>query len=128
MLAVLFALFVWWRTRKGKLPSGRWMQWAAITCVVFPLAGIASGWIFTEMGRQPWIVFGLMKTSSGVSPTLTTTTALISIVTLTLLYGVLAIIEVGLLARAVKIGPPESVELLPVDDDADNGRTLTFSY
>jgi cytochrome d ubiquinol oxidase subunit I len=128
VLAVLFALFVWWRTRKGKLPSGRWMQWAAITCVVFPLAGIASGWIFTEMGRQPWIVFGLMKTSSGVSPTLTTTTALISIVTLTLLYGVLAIIEVGLLARAVKIGPPESVELLPVDDDADNGRTLTFSY
>ena len=69
-----------------------------------------------------------MKTQDGVSPTLSTGTALISIVTLTVLYGVLAIIEVGLLARAVKIGPPETVELLPVDDDANNGRTLTFSY
>ena len=53
---------------------------------------------------------------------------LISIVTFTLLYGVLAVIEVGLIIRAVKIGPPDTVELLPVDDDADNGRTLTFSY
>lgn len=128
LIAVLFALFVWWRTRKGKVPSNKWLGWAAVTCVLFPLGGISAGWIFTEMGRQPWIVFGLMKTADGVSPTLSTGTALISLVTLTVLYGVLAIIEIGLLVRAVKIGPPETVELLPVDDDADNGRTLTFSY
>jgi len=128
MIAVLFALFVWWRTRKGKVPSNKWLGWAAIACVLFPLGGTAAGWVFTEMGRQPWIVFGLMKTQDGVSPTLSTGTALISIVTLTVLYGVLAIVEIGLLARAVKIGPPETVELLPVDDDANNGRTLTFSY
>jgi len=79
------------------------------------------------MGRQPWIVFGLMKTSAGVSPTLSTTQVLISIITFTLLYGALAVIEVGLLVRAVKIGPPETVELVDADD-TNNGQTLTFSY
>jgi cytochrome d ubiquinol oxidase subunit I len=95
--------------------------------VLFPLVGISAGWIFTEMGRQPWIVFGLMKTSAGVSPTLTTTQAWISILTFTLLYGFLAVIEVGLIVRQVKIGPPETVELVDADD-ANSGQTLTFSY
>ena len=45
---------------------------AGAACALFPLIGISAGWIFTEMGRQPWIVYGLMKTSNGVSPTLTT--------------------------------------------------------
>ena len=128
MLAVLFAVFVWWKTRKGRTPSGKWLRYAAVTSTLFPLFGISAGWIFTEMGRQPWIVFGMMKTEAGVSPTLGVVSVLISIVTFTLLYGVLAVIEVGLIIRAVKIGPPDTVELLPVDDDADNGRTLTFSY
>jgi cytochrome bd ubiquinol oxidase subunit I len=126
-LGILFALYVWWRTRKGKLPSNTWLKRTAIVATLFPLLGLSAGWVFTEMGRQPWIVFGLMKTSNGVSPTLTTTQVLISIITFTLLYGGLAVIEVGLLVRAVKIGPPETVELVDADD-ANNGRTLTFSY
>ena len=126
-LGILFALFAWFITRKGRVPSARVIKFAAAVIVLFPLLGASSGWIFTEMGRQPWIVFGLMKTSAGVSPNLTTTEAWISIVTFTLLYGVLAVIEVGLLLRAVKIGPPETVELIDADD-ANNGKTLTFSY
>jgi cytochrome d ubiquinol oxidase subunit I len=127
MLGVLFALFVAWVTRKGRIPSARWVGLASAVAVLFPLVGISAGWIFTEMGRQPWIVFGLMKTSAGVSPTLTTAQAWISIVTFTLLYGVLAVIEVGLIIRAVKIGPPETVELAE-PGGADSGRPLTFSY
>jgi cytochrome d ubiquinol oxidase subunit I len=128
MVAVLFALVVWWRTRKSKpLPTSRFMAWAAATVTLFPLFGISAGWIFTEMGRQPWIVFGLMKTENGVSPTLGTTAAWISIVTFTLLYGALAVIEVGLIIRQVKIGPPETVELVDADD-TNAGQPLTFSY
>jgi len=126
-LGILFAIFAWFITRKGKVPSAKVIKLAAAVIVLFPLLGASAGWIFTEMGRQPWIVFGLMKTSAGVSPTLTTTEAWISIVTFTLLYGALAVIEVGLLLRAVKIGPPETVELIDADD-ANNGSTLTFSY
>ena len=126
-LGILFALYVAFATRKGRLPSARWVKLAAATATLFPLAGISAGWIFTEMGRQPWIVFGLMKTANGVSPTLTPLQAWISIITFTLLYGGLAVIEVGLIIRAVKIGPPETVELMDADD-ANAGRTLTFSY
>jgi cytochrome d ubiquinol oxidase subunit I len=79
------------------------------------------------MGRQPWIVYGLMKTEAGVSPTLTTFQVATSLIVFTLLYGGLAVIELGLLIRAVKIGPPETVELMDADD-ANSGKPLTFSY
>jgi cytochrome d ubiquinol oxidase subunit I len=126
-LGLLYALWAWWATRKGRIPSGRTAKWIAGIAVLFPLLGASAGWIFTEMGRQPWIVYGLMKTSDGVSPTLTTLEVGISLVVFTLLYGVLAVIEVGLLIRAVKIGPPETVELIDADD-ANSGKPLTFSY
>jgi cytochrome d ubiquinol oxidase subunit I len=127
VLGFLYAIFVWWRTRKGKLPSGTWMKRTAAVALLFPLMGISSGWIFTEMGRQPWIVYGLMKTEAGVSPTLTQFQAWTSITIFTLLYGALAVITVGLMIRQVKIGPPETVELVDADD-TNNGQPLTFSY
>jgi cytochrome d ubiquinol oxidase subunit I len=128
VLGILFALFAWWKTRKNKpVPSARWIKGAAVAAILFPVLGASSGWIFTEMGRQPWIVYGLMFTSDGVSPTLTATQAWISIITFTLLYGVLAVIEIALLVRAVKIGPPETVELAD-HDDVNSGQPLTFSY
>jgi cytochrome d ubiquinol oxidase subunit I len=99
----------------------------AAVALLFPLVGISAGWIFTEMGRQPWIVYSLMKTANGVSPLMSPWTVGISLVVFTLLYGVLAVIEVALLIRAVKIGPPETVELMDADD-ANSGQTLTFSY
>jgi cytochrome d ubiquinol oxidase subunit I len=127
VLGFLYAIFVWWKTRKGQLPSSRWMKRAAAVALLFPLMGISSGWIFTEMGRQPWIVYSLMKTEAGVSPTLTSAQAWISITIFTLLYGGLAVITVGLMVRQVKIGPPETVELVDADD-TNNGQPLTFSY
>jgi cytochrome d ubiquinol oxidase subunit I len=126
-LGILFALYVWFRTRKGRLPTSRWLKITASFAVLFPLLGASAGWIFTEMGRQPWIVFGLQKTADGVSPTLTTLQVGLSLVVFTLLYGALAVVEIGLLIRAVKIGPPETVELIDADD-ANSGKTLTFSY
>jgi cytochrome d ubiquinol oxidase subunit I len=127
VLGVLYAVFVWWRTRKGAIPSNTWMKRVAAVAVLFPLLGLSSGWIFTEMGRQPWIVYGLMKTEAGVSPTLSAGQAWISIITFTLLYGALAVVTVGLMIRQVKIGPPETVELVDAED-TNNGQPLTFSY
>ena len=62
------------------------------------------GWIFTEMGRQPWVVFGLMTTANGVSPRRQRRSRrCISLIVLTLLYGVLAVVEVGLM---LDVHPP----------------------
>ena len=68
MAAAAIALAVLWLTRQGRTPTHRWLLWAAVAAPLLPVLGNSFGWIFTEVGRQPWIVFGLMTTSAGVSP------------------------------------------------------------
>ena len=84
------------------------------------------GWIFTEMGRQPWVVFGLMTVEHAVSPGVSVTEAWISVITLTLLYAVLAVVEFGLMWRYVKAGPPAFEE--PADHRDTDDRPLAVAY
>jgi cytochrome d ubiquinol oxidase subunit I len=78
------------------------------------------------MGRQPWAVFGVMTTARAVSPGVSVADAAISLVTLTLVYAVLAVVEVGLLLKYVRAGA-EPAPAPPTDtDDAD--RPLAFAY
>jgi cytochrome d ubiquinol oxidase subunit I len=93
---------------------------------LLPLFAASLGWIFTEMGRQPWIVFGLMTTAAGVSPIVTNFQVWTSLIGFTLLYAILAIVEVGLIIRTVRQGPPEAVIDPFVDREAD--APLTISY
>ena len=65
------------------------------------------GWIFTEMGRQPWLVFGQMKTAAGVSAN-SAGEVLASLIVFTLLYGGLAVIEGGLMFKYARAGLPTS--------------------
>ena len=126
------AALILWMTRKRKVPGPRTAKWVGILGLSLPIAStLASswGWIFTEMGRQPWVVFGLMTTESGVSPGLSTFEAATGLIVLTLLYAVLAVIEIGLLWKYIKRGaePFEEPPTVPVggsDDDAP----LAFAY
>ena len=103
MLAALIALVALWAVRKGRKPKSKWLLAGAIVLPFLPLIGNTGGWIMTEMGRQPWIVYGQMKTAAGVSAN-SAGEVLASLIVLTLLYGVLAVIEVGLMLRAIKAG------------------------
>jgi len=129
MGAALGAALVLWLTRRGRSPSSRWVRLLCIGLPLGALAGNSFGWIFTEMGRQPWVVFGLMTTDHAVSPGVSATEAMVSVVTLTLLYGVLAVIEVGLILRTVRAGLPPYVE--PPDPDThepSDDAPLAFAY
>ena len=126
-IGALIAVWMLWATRKGRVPTSKWFPRLALLGIVMPLLGSSTGWIFTEMGRQPWIVFGLMQTSQGVSPTISPFYVITSMTIFTLLYGALAVIEVGLLARAVKIGPPDSV-VPNYPDKLGEDRPLTVTY
>ncbi len=126
-VAVAIAVWMLWVTRKGRIPTTKWFPRLAMLGIVTPLLGSSTGWIFTEMGRQPWVVFGLMQTSSGVSPTVSAWMVLTSMIVFTLLYGGLAVVEVGLMVRAVKIGPPDSVEH-DYPDKVGEDRPLTVTY
>jgi cytochrome d ubiquinol oxidase subunit I len=124
-LAMLAGAAMLWSTRGGRTPSSRWMLRAAIVLPLLPMAANSFGWIFTEMGRQPWVVFGLMPTSAGVSPSTSVAEVATSLTGFTLLYGVLAVIEVKLLLRYIKKGLPE---LEPPGDPDDADAPLAFAY
>jgi cytochrome d ubiquinol oxidase subunit I len=68
MLAALLALAGPWRTRRRRIPRSQWFCRAAIWGVGLPYLAGTMGWIFTEMGRQPWTVFGVLQTSQSESP------------------------------------------------------------
>ena len=116
-----------WLWRKKPMEHRLW-HWAAVAVMFLPLLANSWGWIFTEMGRQPWLVFGLMGTSSGVSPGTTTAEVATSMIGFTLLYGVLAVIEVGLIIRYTRAGaPPFDGESLDPQDRADD-EPFVFTY
>ena len=129
MIAALYALIVLWAFRGGRTPKSRLFAVFNGFIVLFPLFGISAGWIFTEMGRQPWVVFGEQITADGVSPLLTTTEVWISLIGFTLLYGILAVIEVGLLLKYVRAGAPETVVEDPfAEAKKDDDKQLYFAY
>jgi cytochrome bd ubiquinol oxidase subunit I len=126
MLSALWALWALWAFRGERTPGGRWVLRSGILVPLLPLLACSFGWIFTETGRQPWSVFGMMLTRDGVSPSVTPFEVGLSMIGFTVLYAALAVVEVGLLVRTVRQGPPEAVADPFADRDAD--APLTFSY
>jgi len=121
-LATLFALYTLWYMRKGGLPTKRWYLRSLIALPFMPILANSFGWIFTESARQPWVVFGLIKTSAGVSPGVGVGSVLFTTITFTALYGVLAVIEFGLMVRTIKVGTENVVA------QDSTAKTLTMAY
>jgi cytochrome d ubiquinol oxidase subunit I len=106
VLAALVAAWALWAHRGGRTPGSRWLARAGLVLPLLPLAANAFGWIFTEMGRQPWVVFGEMLTRDGVSRTVSLGEVLTSFTAFTLIYATLAVVEVRLLLRYARAGLP----------------------
>jgi cytochrome d ubiquinol oxidase subunit I len=120
-LAALIGAAGLWLTRRGRTPRGRWPYRVVIWGVALPYLASTMGWIFTEMGRQPWTVFGILTTRQSVSPGVTTSSVIISLAVFTLLYGFLAAIAGWLTIRHVKDGAPVPADGAPESQPA-------FSY
>jgi cytochrome d ubiquinol oxidase subunit I len=127
LLAALLAGWILWATRKGAVPRGKLMLWAAIALPFMPLFANSFGWIFTELGRQPWAVFGLMTTAQSVSPGVSTFEALTSLLVLTALYTVLGVVEVRLLFTYIRKGA-DVIEPPTDPDDTGADKPLAFAY
>jgi cytochrome d ubiquinol oxidase subunit I len=106
MISVLLGAAGLWLTRRGRLPRGRWFWRAAVWSVSLPLLANSFGWVFTELGRQPWTVFGHLRTVDSVSPTVGSGSVLTSLAVFTSLYAVLAAVELTLMIRYARNGPP----------------------
>lgn len=136
-IPVLFALVALWLTRGGRIPNQRWLAWFALLTIPTPfLAGIA-GWVFTEMGRQPWIVVPNPTSDQQVRLTVGAAVSsnpagmvVTSLVTFTVLYAVLALIWFWLLKRYILEGPQEhdAEPAAPAAPDKDDVAPLSFAY
>jgi cytochrome d ubiquinol oxidase subunit I len=125
--AMAAAAAVLWATRRDRVPTARWWTWLAVATPLLPVFGNSFGWIFTEVGRQPWIVFGLMATHTGVSPSVSAGEVITSMVVYTLLYGALAVVEVKLFLHYMRAGaPPHEEPAVPSEKDED--AELAFAY
>ncbi|MGD0240242.1 MAG: cytochrome ubiquinol oxidase subunit I [Streptosporangiaceae bacterium] len=124
-LAALLAAIGLWLTRQRRIPRSRWFYRIALWGLALPYLAAAMGWIFTEMGRQPWTVFGLLTTAQSNSPGVTASSVIISLTVFTLLYASLAVIAGWLTIRHVKAGAPDET----ADTDAGSAEPQpVFQY
>ncbi len=114
------------KLRGERLPKGgKGSTFAMILLPLLPLFANSFGWIMTEIGRQPWIVNGVLPTAAAVSPGVTAPEMLITMILYTLVYAVLAVVEVGLFLKTIKHGLPDVKEPEVLKDD---DAPLTFAY
>jgi len=95
---------------KGKLERSRWFLRAAVAGISLPIIANLTGWIFTEMGRQPWVVYGLLRTNEARSPLVGSASIIITVVGYTLLYGALLIVGGKLFLKDIAEGPEPKPE------------------
>ena len=116
LIMIGIAAFFVWKMMRGDITKAKWMKWVPWV-LILPYLANASGWILTEMGRQPWIVYGLLKVQDAVSPNLTVVDLWISLIGYTVVYGSLAVAMVYLMKKTALAGPDaaihESVDVAP---------------
>jgi cytochrome d ubiquinol oxidase subunit I len=127
-LGFLFGLLALFQMRRGGMPRGKWFMPAMISLPFMPLLANSFGWIFTETARQPWAVFGLIKTEDSISPMVSAGSVLVTMIVFTLLYGVLAFIEVGLILKVIKNGPQTELDYEDPKVGGSDSKQLVMAY
>jgi len=110
----LLASFLLWR---GKLFDKRWLLWAFVFAALLPQIANQVGWFAAEMGRQPWVVYGLLRTADAFSQSVSANQILFSLIMFFLVYALLFVLFVYLLNKKLKKGP--------YDESDDDDRPLT---
>jgi cytochrome d ubiquinol oxidase subunit I len=100
-IMALGALVAW----RGRLADTRWMLWLLMLSFPAPYIANTAGWLTTELGRQPWVVYGLLRTANASSPMVHSGTALFTLIGFCGLYLVLGVLFLFLVSREIAHGP-----------------------
>jgi len=112
----VLATFLLWRRR---LFESRWMLWILMLAMPFPFIANIAGWLTTELGRQPWLVYGLMRTSEGVSPNISSGNVLFTLIGFAGMYLIMGLLYILIMVREVAHGPEAESE----EPDLTEGQT-----
>jgi cytochrome d ubiquinol oxidase subunit I len=132
MLAAAAAAVALWVVRKGTVPESKWLMRLAVFGILAPFGANSAGWVFTEMGRQPFVVAPnpdpdgidnvFMFTAAAVSPGVSLGELIFSLSAFTLVYGTLLVVEVKLLASYCRGGVPAAMPELLHASSADGAE------
>ena len=112
------SLFLLWR---GKLFEQRWLMWIFVFSVVFPFVTNEAGWVAAEVGRQPWAVYGLLRTSASFSPAVRAGEVLFSLILFMSVYAMLFALFLFVLDRKIRGGPEEPEAGVPPEGPPEPG-------
>ncbi|MEN6475532.1 MAG: cytochrome ubiquinol oxidase subunit I [Syntrophaceae bacterium] len=110
MLMLLISLIAVWISMRDKLESSPFFLKIMVASIALPYIVVQLGWIVAEVGRQPWIVYGLLKTSEAVSRSISVSQVIVSLIAFTCVYTLLGVVDVYLLAKYAKQGPAGPVK------------------
>jgi cytochrome d ubiquinol oxidase subunit I len=130
-LGILMLIVAWWGLwlhRKERLFTSRAFLNTSIAMMPAGFVAVLAGWVVTEVGRQPWVVYGLMRTRDAVSPSLTGTDVLTSIALYVLVYLIVFGAGIYYMARLARAGPPEHVEIREPALDERPARPLSGAH
>jgi cytochrome d ubiquinol oxidase subunit I len=102
VLLMLVSAFLLWR---GRLATSRWVLWALLLSFPLPYIANTAGWMTAELGRQPWLIYGLMRTSEGFSDTVSASNGLFTLLGFMGLYTLLGLLFTVLVYREIDNGP-----------------------
>lgn len=108
MWLLALTAFAFFQLRRNRLEQNPWLLRAIFWSLPVPYLANSAGWIVTEMGRQPWIVFGLQRVEQAVSPNVSSGAVWTSLIGFTVLYGLLAVVGVHLLKKFACQGPEQA--------------------
>jgi cytochrome bd ubiquinol oxidase subunit I len=123
----LVGLFLFYRNHLGN-GKGKWLLRLLILAIILPYLANSTGWMLTEVGRQPWIVQGLMTVDQAVSPNVTPAMLLISLIGFALLYGLLMIADIYLLQKYARHDVDGSDSVIPWFDTNEPDTTDKKRY
>ncbi|MDO9550854.1 cytochrome ubiquinol oxidase subunit I [Rhodonellum sp.] len=105
MFLIALSLFAMWQWKRGKLFEKKWLLWTFVFTAILPQLANQFGWFAAEMGRQPWVVYGLLRTSDALSKSVQANQVLFSLILFFIVYSILLLLFIYLMNKGIKNGP-----------------------
>jgi cytochrome d ubiquinol oxidase subunit I len=110
MFLIALSLFGLWQWKRGKLFEKKWLLWTFVFTAILPQIANQFGWFTAEMGRQPWVVYGLLRTSDALSKSVRANQVLFSLILFFIVYFVLFLLFIYLMNKKIKKGPNSDID------------------
>lgn len=110
MFLIALSLFALWQWRRGKLFDKKWLLWTFVFTALLPQIANQFGWFTAEMGRQPWVVYGLLRTSDALSKSVQANQVLFSLILFFIVYFILFLLFVYLMNKKIQSGPNNDID------------------